>query len=134
MKLLLDSHAVIWAVNDPASLGARAKIAREDLSNQLAVSAATIWEIAIKVGLKKLDLKRPYQDWMQQAVIDLGLELLYLRQVTLTLFRAATVRERPTRSVPARYPAGRSLTVAARKCFGPSANATISTACSVNTN
>jgi PIN domain nuclease of toxin-antitoxin system len=74
VRLLLDSHTVIWAVNDPASLGSVARAALEDASNQLVVSTATIWEISIKAGLKKLDLKRPYEEWMDQAIIDLELE------------------------------------------------------------
>jgi PIN domain nuclease of toxin-antitoxin system len=40
------------------------------------VSAATIWEIAIKVGLNKLPLTLPYRDWMNRAIADLGLTIL----------------------------------------------------------
>jgi PIN domain nuclease of toxin-antitoxin system len=40
------------------------------------LSAATIWEVAIKVGLKKLTLALPYRQWMERAVSDLGLTLL----------------------------------------------------------
>ena len=39
-------------------------------------SAATIWEIAIKVGLKKLALSLPYRQWMDKAMADLGLTVL----------------------------------------------------------
>ncbi len=40
------------------------------------MSAATIWEIAIKVGLSKLSLSIPYQVWMSQAIVDLGASIL----------------------------------------------------------
>jgi PIN domain nuclease of toxin-antitoxin system len=40
------------------------------------LSAATIWEIAIKAGLKKLSLSMPYSQWMNKAIGDLGLTLL----------------------------------------------------------
>jgi PIN domain nuclease of toxin-antitoxin system len=40
------------------------------------VNAATIWEIAIKVGLGKLALSLPYRPWMNQAVTDLDLTIL----------------------------------------------------------
>ena len=40
------------------------------------MSAATIWEIGIKVGLKKLSLSMPYREWMNKAIADLGLTLL----------------------------------------------------------
>jgi len=40
------------------------------------ISAATIWEIAIKTGLGKLTLSVPYRDWMNRAIADLGATLL----------------------------------------------------------
>jgi len=40
------------------------------------LSAATIWEIAIKVGLKKLNLSLPYRQWMDKAINDLRLSVL----------------------------------------------------------
>ncbi len=51
MKLLLDTHIALWAVTDSPKLGA---IARELIlapENSIHVSAATLWEIAIKYAL-----------------------------------------------------------------------------------
>lgn len=76
MRLLLDSHALIYAVDAPARLSASAKTALQDPANELLLSAATIWEISIKVGLKKLTLSVPFRPWMNQAIVDLGLTLL----------------------------------------------------------
>jgi len=55
MSLLLDTHALLWWLADDPKLaaGARAAIARSD--DQVFVSAATAWEIAIKVASGKLD-------------------------------------------------------------------------------
>ena len=75
MKLLLDTHTFIWAVDQPSLLGPKAKMTLEDLTNNLVLSAATIWEIAIKVGLKKLTLSLSYQ-WMTRAINDLGATIL----------------------------------------------------------
>jgi PIN domain nuclease of toxin-antitoxin system len=72
VKLLLDTHTLIWAVDRPSLLGPKAKVALQDLDNELLLSAATLWEIAIKVGLKKLTLSLPYSQWMTQALTDLG--------------------------------------------------------------
>ena len=47
-----------------------------DPANDLVVSAATVWEISIKVGLRKLTLSSPYRDWMNDVVTDFDLELL----------------------------------------------------------
>jgi PIN domain nuclease of toxin-antitoxin system len=76
VRLLLDSQAVIYAVDAPGRLSAAAKTAIEDPANDLFLSAATIWEISIKVGLKKLTLSLPIRAWMNQAIVDLGLTLL----------------------------------------------------------
>ena len=72
MKLLLDTHAVVWWVDQDHLLGAAARAAITDPANELLLSAATIWEVAIKVGLGKLSLSMPYRQWMNQAMIDLG--------------------------------------------------------------
>jgi PIN domain nuclease of toxin-antitoxin system len=76
MRLLVDSQAVIWAVDDPTQLSPTATAALQDPANDLLVSAATIWEIAIKVGLNKLSLSGSYRDWMNQAIAALGLTIL----------------------------------------------------------
>jgi len=76
VKLLLDTHTLIWAVDDPSKLGPQAVTALQDPANDLLLSAATIWEIAIKVGLNKLSLSMPYRQWMNQAITDLGMTVL----------------------------------------------------------
>lgn len=76
MRLLLETHAVIWAVDQPSLLGPQAKPALEDLANSLVLSAATIWEIAIKIGVNKLSLSLPYRQWMTRAINDLGVTIL----------------------------------------------------------
>jgi PIN domain nuclease of toxin-antitoxin system len=76
MRLLVDTHAVIWAVDDPSKLSPHAVRALEEPTNELLLSAATIWEIGIKVGLKKLSLSLPFRQWMNKAIADLGLTTL----------------------------------------------------------
>jgi len=72
VRLLLDTHALIWAVDDPAKLGPDAAKAISDPANELLLSAANIWELAIKVSLDKLTLSLPFRDWMDRAIADLG--------------------------------------------------------------
>ncbi len=76
MRLLVDAHAIIWAVDDPSRLPSDAAAALRDPANELLVSAGTIWEISIKVGLKKLSLSMPYRQWMDRAIADLGLTVV----------------------------------------------------------
>jgi len=76
VKLLIDSHTLLWAVDQPAQLGAAAAEALQDPTNELLLSSATIWEIAIKVGLKKLSLSFPFREWTHKAITDLDLSVL----------------------------------------------------------
>ena len=76
MSCLLDSHAVIWAVDDPAQLSPAAANAIQHPAGRLYLSAASVIEIAIKVGLGKLVLSLPFENWMNQAVALLKLDIL----------------------------------------------------------
>lgn len=76
MRLLLDTHALIWSADDPSKLSATALAAMRDPANDLLLSAATVWELAIKVGQGKLTLSMPYRAWMDTAIADLRLSLL----------------------------------------------------------
>ena len=53
MKLLLDTHIGLWAITDSPRLAAEARRLILAPANQIHVSAASIWEIAIKHGLRK---------------------------------------------------------------------------------
>jgi len=53
MKLLLDTHIALWALVDDARLGAQARRLILDPANTVAVSAVSVWEIAIKHALGK---------------------------------------------------------------------------------
>lgn len=55
MRLLLDAHALLWWLADDPNLGAVARTLIADPGSQVLVSAATVWEIAIKQGLGKLE-------------------------------------------------------------------------------
>ncbi len=76
MRLLLDTHTLIWAVEQPSKLGSAAHAVLQNPANDLLLSAGSMWEIAIKVGLTKLSLSLPYRDWMTQATMNLGASVL----------------------------------------------------------
>ena len=57
MILLLDTHTLIWSLGEPTRLAANARAAIADPENDVLVSAATVWAIAIKRGLGKLRLE-----------------------------------------------------------------------------
>lgn len=53
MKLLLDTHLLIWTAANPQKLSTAARKLIEDRDNDLAFSSVSIWEIAIKYALEK---------------------------------------------------------------------------------
>jgi len=56
VRLLLDSHAFLWWLLDDQRLSARARSAMLEPSTVVYVSAATVWELAVKAALGRLDL------------------------------------------------------------------------------
>ena len=59
MKLLLDTHTFLWLVEGSPKLSATAAAALADPVNELFLSVASVWELAIKTGNKKLTLSDP---------------------------------------------------------------------------
>jgi PIN domain nuclease of toxin-antitoxin system len=55
MKLLLDTHVLLWWLDDPERISDSAKSTIRNPENSVCVSAATVWEIVIKKALGKLD-------------------------------------------------------------------------------
>ena len=57
MKLLLDTHLLLWAAGEPKRLPAAARKLINDSRNELLFSAASLWEIIIKCGLGREDFR-----------------------------------------------------------------------------
>ena len=76
MRLLLDTHTLFWSVEEPAKVSATAMAAMQPRANVVLLSAATVWELAIKVGQGKIGLSLPYRQWMDRAFADLKLTIL----------------------------------------------------------
>lgn len=68
MRLLLDTHVLLWALSSPERLGKKARFAIEDPSNDVMFSASSIWEIAIKWALKRLDFTVTPDDILAAAI------------------------------------------------------------------
>lgn len=67
MILILDTHALIWALEDSPRLSAAARRAIEDTGNVVLASAASAWEIAIKRTLGRLRAPDDLPDAIDQA-------------------------------------------------------------------
>ncbi|HEY4051747.1 MAG TPA: type II toxin-antitoxin system VapC family toxin [Acidobacteriaceae bacterium] len=57
MRLLLDTHLLLWAAGEPARLSTTARRLMKHEANELMFSAANLWEIAIKRGLGRFDFQ-----------------------------------------------------------------------------
>jgi PIN domain nuclease of toxin-antitoxin system len=76
MRLLLDTHTFLWFVLSDPQLKAAPKAHVENPVNDILISPASYWEIAIKVHLKKLDLFAPYDDFVHRGVVGNDFEIL----------------------------------------------------------
>jgi PIN domain nuclease of toxin-antitoxin system len=78
MRLLFDTHTFLWFVLNDAKLSGRAQEMVAEPANDILVSPASYWEIAIKVSLKKLDLLAPYEDFMARGIKGNEFEVLLI--------------------------------------------------------
>lgn len=76
MKVLLDTQALLWAALSPATLSRKASRAISDLSNVIYVSAASAWEIAMKVRIGKLPLAEKFEADFLNAIDQAGYSIL----------------------------------------------------------
>jgi PIN domain nuclease of toxin-antitoxin system len=70
VQLLLDTHTFLWFVLNDPQLSRPADALITDPTNEVLISPATYWEMAIKVAKKKLDLLAPYDDFMKRGIED----------------------------------------------------------------
>ena len=79
MKLLLDTHSFLWFIegSDKISLTARRLI--EDSSNQPLLSMASLWEMAIKVSIGRLELSRAFEELIPEQMRMNGIDMLDIR-------------------------------------------------------
>jgi PIN domain nuclease of toxin-antitoxin system len=75
MKLILDTHAFLWADAEPDKLTGRARAVCEDPANMLMLSTASVWEMEIKVMLGKLTTRKPLrlllEDWVRESSLGI---------------------------------------------------------------
>lgn len=77
--LLVDTQAMLWFFWDDPQLSDDARAQIEDGENRKLVSLASCWEIAIKVGLGKLDLGEPSRTFLPREIARNNCELLQIR-------------------------------------------------------
>jgi PIN domain nuclease of toxin-antitoxin system len=73
MRILLDTHVFLWSCLEPDKLSDIARGVLEDPANEILLSAASSWEIAIKAALKKLELPAPPARYIPSRLDAMGL-------------------------------------------------------------
>lgn len=68
MRVLLDTHAFLWFVLDDPNLSATARTVISDPANEVLVSPATYWEIAIKIAVGKYAPGQPFLPFMADQI------------------------------------------------------------------
>jgi len=95
MKLLLDTHLLLWAANTPKKLSKTASKLISDEENVLVFSAASLWEIMIKSSLQRADFQ-VNASLLRQGLIENGyIELPILSKHVLTLNALPTIHKDP---------------------------------------
>jgi PIN domain nuclease of toxin-antitoxin system len=79
MKFILATHTFLWFITDAPSLSSNAKELIENINNKRLLSIASIWEIAIKVSLGKLELAKPFEEFIPQQLKMNFIELLPIK-------------------------------------------------------
>jgi PIN domain nuclease of toxin-antitoxin system len=62
MKILLDTHAIVWFINGDNQLPQKSIKIIKDINIKCFISIASIWEIAIKISLGKLDINGGFDE------------------------------------------------------------------------
>jgi PIN domain nuclease of toxin-antitoxin system len=76
VRLLLDTHALYWYIEGDPQLSAIARTLIQDASNEVLISPASYWEIAIKISIGKWRLNRPYEQFIDIALNVYGFPVL----------------------------------------------------------
>jgi PIN domain nuclease of toxin-antitoxin system len=73
VRLLLDTHVLLWWLADDRKLSKDARTMIADANHQVLVSAASVWEVAIKTALKRIEIEL---DDLEDAILKSGFEPL----------------------------------------------------------
>jgi len=81
VRVLLDTQCWLWWVNEPERLGGRASSIIESPENEILVSVASSWEIAIKCAIGKLKLPLPPEEYVLSRLRKCGFSSLRIEHI-----------------------------------------------------
>jgi len=88
LKLLLDSHTLLWALLQPERLSPNARALLGDTGNQIIVSYASLWEITVKIAKGKLNVPGSSVGPILRESRDLGFQLLAFNEEHLMVLES----------------------------------------------
>ena len=76
MKYLIDTHTFLWIISNDQKLSEKAKNLYLHTENIIFFSLASIWEMVIKISLKKLSIEEPLKDFVQSQIKGNDIKIL----------------------------------------------------------
>jgi PIN domain nuclease of toxin-antitoxin system len=91
MRILLDTQAFLWFITDDPKLSDLARSVIENPDNERLLSIASLWEIAIKMSLGKLEVEKPFEELIPHQlefndIAVFGIEIGHLQKVAAMPF------------------------------------------------
>ncbi|MBR4824204.1 MAG: type II toxin-antitoxin system VapC family toxin [Spirochaetaceae bacterium] len=93
MKYLIDTHILIWLAVSPEKISKKVFAIIEDPVNEIYVSTVSLWEIAIKLAIKKLDLKGLEISDLVQICHEQNIEIVQLPIAAVMQYRKIPIKE-----------------------------------------
>jgi len=87
MKILLDTHALIWFIEGDKKLSLKAKSEIENPRHEIFASTVSLWEIAIKSSRDKLELKKPFEE-LVESIYNNNIQLITIQVSHLNVLLA----------------------------------------------
>jgi PIN domain nuclease of toxin-antitoxin system len=84
MRVLLDTNSFLWFISGSHRLSIDAQRFIADLDNQLVLSLASLWEIAIKISIGKLELLQPFDQLIPQQLKENDIHVMPIELSHLT--------------------------------------------------
>lgn len=94
MEYLADTHTLLWIVTDDNKLSSKVKKLFLDEQNEIFISVASLWEIAIKVSLKRLELGQSLNDFYLNHIIGNKIRLLDIKVEHLSALETLKLHHR----------------------------------------
>jgi len=79
MRFLIDTHVFLWFINGDTRLSQTVRTAIEEEENEVLLSIASVWEIAIKNNVGKLCLAKPFAEIIPDQIVENELELMSIQ-------------------------------------------------------